>query len=185
MRSRPAAAFTLVVLAGTAIASACSSGHAASHDAQPTTTVTTAAVSPQELVLRGYAAAVQAITDAEVHNDPNWPALLSTMVNPELAHVQAFISTEKQLGYHSSGTARIIRSNVTSFSPTRAEIEACVYGAVIAYQANGQPVPGNPGQVSYNVEKGTLIPSGSTWVVEDGTAQQYPTAQQAGPLCAA
>jgi hypothetical protein len=174
------------VLLGVAALPACSSGHAASRDAQPTSTVTTAsAASPRELVLRGYGAAVQAITDAEVHNDPNWPPLFQTMVNPELAHVQAFISTEKQLGYHSSGTARIVRSEVTSFTPTRAEIEACVHGAVIAYQANGQPVPGNAGQVTYNIEKGTLIPSGSTWVLQQGTAQQYSTAEQAGSLCTA
>src|SRR6266851_213983 len=178
---RKALASVLLGIVALAPLPACSSGHAVGKDSPPSAAATTSTTtSPQALVLRGYAAAVQAITDAEIRNDPNWSALFQTMVNPELAHVQAFISTEKQLGYHSSGTARVVRSQVTSLSPTRAEVEACVHDEVIAYQANGQPVPGNAGQPTYGVEKGTLIPSGLTWVLQDGTAQQYPSAQQAG-----
>jgi hypothetical protein len=144
----------------------------------------TAAASPQELVLRGYASAVQAITDAELHNDPNWPGLFETMINPELGHVQGFITTEKQLGYHSSGTARIIRSELTSFSPTKSEVQACLYGAVIAYQANGQPVPGNAGQPTYDAVRAVLIPAGRTsWVVQNAAVQQFPTPQEGGRLC--
>ena len=164
---------------------ACSSGHATAQHGKPGSTVATTAVrSPQQLVLSGYAAASAALAAAEVHNDANWPALFQTMVNPELAHVQAFITTGEHLGYHARGTYRIIRAEVTSFSPTRAAVTACVDDNVIAYQANGQPAPGNAGRASYAIEMAVMVPTGATWSLQDGTAQQFPTLQKAGRLCA-
>src|SRR5438094_10551332 len=107
MRSPSAPAFAFVALIGTVAVAGCSAGHAAGRDKPPASPVTSTTESPQQLVLRGYAAAVQAITDAEVHNDPNWPGLFQTMVNPELEHVQAFIKVGQGLGYHSQGTSKI------------------------------------------------------------------------------
>ncbi len=184
---RRAQAGALVVaglMAGVAL-SGCSSGRAEAQHGKPSATVvTTGVASPHQLVLSGYAAASAALAAAEVHNDANWPALFQTMVNPELAHVQAFITTGVHLGYHARGTYRIIRAEVTSFSPTSAAVKACVYGDVIAYQANGQPAPGNAGRATYSIETAVMVPAGATWVLQDGTAQQFPTAQKAGPLCA-
>ena len=146
---------------------------------------TTAALDPTQKVLQAYAEAVEAIADAEVHDDANWPALAQRMVDPELEHVRAYIATEQSLGYHERGTSRIVRSEVSSSTPSQSVVRACVFDDVIAYQANGQPVPGNAGQATYGIERAVLIPSGSAWVLQDGTAAQYPTAQQAGPLCVA
>jgi hypothetical protein len=73
---------------------------------------------------------------------------------------------------------------VTQYTPTRATVQGCAFDAVIAYQANGQPVPGNAGKATYGVEQGVMVPAGSGWALQDGTVQQFDTAQQAGPLCA-
>jgi hypothetical protein len=181
-RRRPAwiKTATLLAAAGLALAACSSSGHAGA--APPTTTSTTAGAEQQ--VLSSWAAAQRAIAQAEVHGDPNWPALFQTMVNPELAHVQAVIHIVKQQGYTAKGDIHVIQSRVTSFSPTRAIVQGCVYDTVIAYQQNGQPAPGNAGKATYGVEQGTMVPAGSSWALEDGTAQQFDTAQQAGSACA-
>ena len=164
-----------VVLAG------CSSGQAPRAVRTTTTSTTT---NPKQAVLTAWAAAQQAIADAELHGDANWPALYQTMVNPELAHVQAVIRIAQQEGYTAKGSFRVIRSEVTSYTPTRATIQGCVWGGVIAYQANGQPAPGNAGKATYGVEQGVMVPAGSGWALQDGTAHQFNTAQEAGPLCA-
>ena len=135
-------------------------------------------------MLSAWGAAQQAIADAELHGDANWPALYQTMVNPELAHVQAVIRIAQQQGYTARGSFRIIHSDVTSYTPTRATVQGCAFDGVVAYQANGQPVPGNAGKATYGVEQGVMIPAGSGWALQDGTVQQFDTAQQAGPLCA-
>ena len=167
---------TSILLAG------CSSSP---HPQAATRSTTTTALDPTQKVLQAYAQAVKAIADAEVHDDANWPALAQTMVDPELEHVRAYITTEQGLDYHERGTSRIVRSEVSSSTPSQSVVRACVFDEVIAYQANGQPVPGNAGRATFGIERAVLIPSGSAWVLQDGTATQYPTAQQAGPLCVA
>lgn len=171
-----------LVMTASAVA-ACGSSSAPRTVSTSSSTSTTG--SAQQQVLDGYKTAVQAIADAELHNDPQWPALLASVVNPELSHVQAFIATEVHLGYHSQGSIRLIRADVITSGPTQAIVKACVYGGVVAYKADGTPVPGNAGRTTYDVAQGTLVPAGSMWVLENGTDQQYSTAQQAGPICAA
>ena len=178
----PAQKFTACLLAGASLLAGCGSdrrpakGHAA-----PSTSTT---VAPQQLVLDSYRAAVQAVAEAELRNDPQWPALLSAVVNPELAHIQGFIRLEASLGYHNRGDVRVIRSEVTSYTPTQAAVTACVYDAVLSYKADGSPVPGNAGHVTYGVDKATLIPTApGQWALQDVTAQQFPSAQAAGAPC--
>ena len=171
------------VLAGSALMAGCGSNgsSATTHQARATTTT----IPPREVVIHAYAAAVQAIADAEIHNDPQWPALLATVVNPELGHVQGFVRLEMSLGYHSRGTAYIVRSAIANYSPTQATVTACIHDAVLAYQANGAPVPGNAGTPNYGVTTATLIPtSPGHWALQDATAKQFPTAQAAGSACA-
>ena len=160
----------------------CSASGASPTSASSSTTSSTAA-SPRQQVLSAWAAAQQAIAAAEVHNDPNWPALFQTMVNPELAHVQAVIQIAGQQHYRVSGDFRVIKAQVSSYSPTRATVAGCAFDGVIAYQPNGQPVPGNAGTATYAVQQAVMVPAGSGWALEDATVTQYGTAQQAGPLC--
>jgi hypothetical protein len=179
------AAAAAACLASLALVACSSSGPGAADTKDPPTSTTVSTGAPDETIVRAYTAAVQALTDAELHSDPDWPALFQTMVDPELGHVRSFIDHENSLKYHSEGGARVIRARVTSYAPARAEVEACVFDQVIAKQSNGEPVPGNAGQPTYGIEKAVMTPTGrSTWALQDGTAQQYPTAEEAGPLCA-
>lgn len=72
--------------------------------------------------------------------------------------------------------------------PPYADVVSCIYDATVAYQRNGQPAPGIPGQASGYVVSTTLMfhnGSGPTgWVVMNGPGKLYNTAAQAGPLCA-
>lgn len=170
------------VIAGAAFLAACSpSGTAHTATKRPATTTTS---TPQDAVLRSYSMAVAAIADAERHADPQWPQLLASVVDPELAHIQGFIRLETSLKYHDAGTERIIRSEVSTFSATKATVRACLYGALIAYQANGQPAPGNAGEVTYGIVTATLVPvAPGRWALQEATAQQFPTVQAAGEFC--
>ena len=181
-QGRPRLALFTVGILALASMTGCSSGHTSTVGKAQSSTTTTA--DPKQQVLTAWAAAQQAIADAELHSDPNWPALFQTMVNPELAHVQAVIRIAQQQGYHAKGSFRIIHSEVTFYSSTRATVQGCVWGGVIAYQANDEPVPGNAGKATYGIEQGVMVPAGSSWALQDGTAHQFDTAQQAGSLCA-
>lgn len=172
------------VAAAAVVAAGCSSGDATGAVKPPPTTTTTTAPTREQQVLQAYASAVQAITDAEVHGDPNWPALGQTMVEPELSHVRAFITASKNQGYRATGSARVVHSNVSSISDTRADVEACVHDEVISVDATGKPVAGNAGRATFSTEKAVMVATGATtWALQDGTAQQFSTAQEAGPLC--
>jgi hypothetical protein len=183
MLRKVAVSGSLAIVAGTVLLG-CSSHPRIPESVRPTTTVTAVLPNPEEAVLAGYSNAIQAITDAEVHSDPNWPALVQTMVNPELAHVQAFIKTSRDLGYSNTGTAQIVRSKVSAMSSISAVVDACLFDSVIAHQADGAPVSGDAGRATYSIEKATLIPTGKAWVLQDGTAQQFLTADAAGSQCA-
>jgi hypothetical protein len=189
MASRDSRVRGLGLCASALVLAACSSGPQGAVRPRPSTTTTAVGIRgstpEQQAVLDAYAA-VQAIVDAEVHNDPNWPGLFKTMVNPQLAHVQGLITTEKAQGYHSEGAARIVQAQVTSYSPAKADLATCVFDEVIARQADGSPVAGNAGRATYAVGKPVMVATGSgTWALQDGTVQQYPTAAEGGPLCAA
>lgn len=173
-----------LVVASVVLAFLASCGSAHPPKVGTASTTTTVGAPSDQAVLAAYTAATYAMAAAEVHADPNWPALLTTVTNPELAHVQTYIRASQELGYRVQGSVRLLNAKVTALSATSAQVSACVADNVIAHLANGQPAPGAAGQASFDVADGTLVPVGSTWVLQDGTDRQYSTAQAGGPLCA-
>src|SRR5205085_2062523 len=82
--------------------------------------------------------------------------------------------TARRLGYHSVGAAQIVKAHVVSRTSTEAQVQACVYDGVVAYQKDGSPAPGNAGKATYGVNQATLVPAGpQTWAVKDGSSQQF------------
>ena len=111
------------------------------------------------MVLESYAAAVRAITTAQVRNDPSWRGLTGTLINPELAQLRDYIQAERYFGFHDGGMTRIISSQVVSYRASLAQVRACVYSTLVVYQRNGQPAPGNStaGSGRTVVEQATLV----------------------------
>jgi len=108
----------------------------------------------------GWAAFEHALTDA----NPEDPALMATMVDPELQQVKANLLADQRQGMVGHGTTTL-HPKIVALSATSATVTDCAYStAELVYQATGKPVPPVTPPENDGVTS-TLVLSGGTWKV--------------------
>jgi hypothetical protein len=174
-----------VVLGATCVAAAAvlascggsgSSGaaHSTSTDSPSTTAVQsthTTADPTAAAVLAAYRAASNAFVHALATANPNDPALMATMVDPELVSIRANLVGDQQKGIVGRG-AVTLHPKLVSISPTTATVVDCIYSASeLVYQATGKPVPPVTQPESDGVSA-TLVLTGGTWKLSKQTVTE-------------
>jgi hypothetical protein len=172
-------AATLVGLASLSLlASACGGSKSA---APPTTraiqTTTTSAPATTTTdpaataVLQAYRAASNAFVQALATANPNAPALVATMSDPELLSIRANLVSDQQKGIVGRG-AVTLHPKLTSLSSTTATIVDCVYStSELVYRATGKPVPPVTPPENDGV-RATLVLAGGTWKLSKQTVTE-------------
>lgn len=154
-------------------------GSSAPDSAPPKTTTTGSTATSTTLsaqataVLSAYRAAWSAFEGALADANPSDPALVNTMVDPQLQSVKANLLADQMQGIVGRGPTTL-HPKVTTLSATSATVVDCAYSAnELVYKASGKPVPPVTPPESDGVTA-TLVLSGGTWklskqTVTDGT----------------
>ena len=139
----------MVVVAGSLLLAACGTGSAdASHSSStaPRPTSTTRATSTPDggsetAVLAAYRASSAAFEQALATANAADPALVATMVDPQLQSVKANLLADQRQGIVGRGTVTL-HPKVVAISGSTATVVDCVYStSELVYEATGKPVP--------------------------------------------
>ena len=152
---------------------ACGNEVVARHELKPG--VPTASSTPQvsetqtdSAVLRAWRAAEVAFHDAAESSNPDFPALSSTMVDPQLARAKAFLAEMGRSGNVAVGQTDLGDPTVVSIVGTRAVVVSCIHGGEIEVdRRTRRPVPGVLGEATFEevTSQELLTPSG--WRLAD------------------
>jgi hypothetical protein len=168
---RSGRATVVAALAGIFVLAGCASSHGAAdaHSTRSSTSAsaknsTTTASSAASAVLAAYRAEWAAFEQALSTANPSNPALLATMVDPQLQGVKANLLADHRQGIVARGTFTL-HPKITALSATTATIVDCAYStAELVFAATGKPVPPVTPPENDGVQA-TLVMSGSTWKV--------------------
>jgi hypothetical protein len=124
----------------------------------------TTTTGPAPKVLAAYRAGWAAFEHALADSNSSDPALVATMVDPELQSVKANLFADQQHGMVGRGTFTL-HPKITALSPTSVTIVDCAYStAELVYQATGKPVPPITPPENDGVTA-TLVLTGGSWKV--------------------
>jgi hypothetical protein len=160
------------------LASACGGSKSAAPPttrAKPTATSSVPAATTTDTaataVLAAYRAASNAFVQALATANPNDPALVATMVDPELVSIRANLVGDQQKGIVGRG-AVTLHPKVTSLSSSTATVVDCAYStSELVYQATGKPVPPITPPENDGVSA-TLVLTGGTWKLSKQTVTE-------------
>ncbi len=130
----------------------------------PTTTTDPVGTAVLQAYRAGWAAFEHALTDA----NPEDPALMATMVAPQLTGVRANLLADQQQGMVGRGTFTL-HPKIASLTATTATVVDCAYStSVLVYAKTGKPVPPITPPENDGVQA-TLVLTGGTWKVSKQT----------------
>lgn len=119
-------------------------------------------------MLAAYRAAWSAFEGALADANPSDPALVATMMNPQLQSVKANLLADQMQGIVGRGPTTL-HPKITALSATSATVADCAYSAnELVYKATGKPVPPVTPPENDGVTA-TLALSGGTWKVSKQT----------------
>ncbi len=166
----------LPVLFGAILVSACGAdgaaggGPAGGGPAVPAAPARTATIDPTGApstsgqVAAAWLSAEEAFANAALTSDPDQPDLLATMVAPQLPWSRSLLAQMRSAGQVAKGPVLYGTPAVTILGGGRATVRACVHDEeVVVWAATGQPVPGEPGRVDYELFESTMELTGSGW----------------------
>ena len=139
----------------------------------PATATTTTLGPTSAAVLSAYRAGWAAFEHALMTANPSDPALVATMVGPQLQSVKANLFADKRAGMVGRGTTTL-HPKIIALSATTATVVDCAYStAELLYATTGKPVPPVTPPENDGV-RSILVLSGSTWkvykqIVTEGT----------------
>ena len=151
------------------LASACGGSRGAAPPithVKPTATTSASATTTTDpatiAVLQAYRAASSAFVQALATANPNDPALMAAMVDPELVSIRANLVGDQQKGIVGRGGVTL-HPKLVSISATTATVVDCVFStSEFVYQATGKPVPPVTPPENDGVSA-TLVRAGGTW----------------------
>jgi hypothetical protein len=116
------------------------------------------------VVLAAYRAGWSAFEHALSDANPEDPALVATMVDPQLQSVKANLVADQRQGMVGRGTTTL-HPKITALSASSATVVDCAYStAELVYQATGKPVPPVTPPENDGVTS-TVVLTGGTWKV--------------------
>ncbi len=137
-----------------ALVCACGNAVVARHQLKPEASTAPSAPQARQIqtdspVVRAWRAAEVAFHDAAESSNPDFPALSSTMVDPQLARAKAFLAEMRQSGNVAVGQTDLGVPTVVSIVGARAVVVSCIHDeAIERNRVTGRPVAGVLGQVS-------------------------------------
>jgi hypothetical protein len=150
--------------------------HPTTTRAKSTTTtsvpVTSTTLAPNSVaVLSAYRAGWAAFEHALTTANPSDPALVATMVEPQLQSVKANLFADKRAGMVGRGTFTL-HPKVAALSATTATVVDCAHStAELVYASSGKPVPPVTPPENDGV-RATLVLLGSMWKVSKQTVTE-------------
>jgi hypothetical protein len=122
-------------------------------------------------VIAAYRAASSAFVQALATANPNDPALMATMVDPELVSIRANLVGDQQKGIVGRG-AVTLHPKLVSLLSTTATVVDCAYStSELVYRATGKPVPPITPPENDGVSA-TLVLTAGTWKVSKQTVTE-------------
>jgi hypothetical protein len=121
-------------------------------------------------IVSAWLSAQRAFGTAALTSDPSEPALAATTVAPQLDWTRALLARMRIAGEISKGPVQYGQPKVVAFSANQAVVQSCEHDAEIAISAaSGQPVPGMPGQVDFELFTSTMELTRSGWKLSTQT----------------
>ena len=119
-------------------------------------------------VLRAWRAAEVAFHDAAESSNPDFPALSSTMVDPQLARARAFLAEMRQSGNVAVGRTDLGDPTVVSIVGVRAVVVSCIHGGEIEVDGTTRrPVAGVLGEATFEEVTSQELLTSSGWRLAD------------------
>jgi hypothetical protein len=115
-------------------------------------------------IVSAWLAAQRAFESAALTSDPNEPSLAATTVSPQLEWTRSLLEQMRTTGQIARGIVQYGKPAVVEFEANRAIVQSCEHDAEITVWAtSGQPAPGLPGQVDFELFTSTMELTGSGW----------------------
>ncbi len=115
-------------------------------------------------ILSAWLAAEQAFDTAALTADPSEPDMAATTVPPQLTWARSFLGELRAEDEIAQGTVDYGVPRVVSLGEQQARVRSCVHDAEIVVSASsGQPVPGDLGQVDFELITSTMALADSGW----------------------
>ena len=119
-------------------------------------------------VLRAWRAAEVAFHDAAESSNPDFPALSSTMIDPQLARARAFLAEMRQSGNVAVGRTDLGDPTVVSIVGVRAVVVSCIHGGEIEVDGTTRrPVAGVLGEATFEEVTSQELLTSSGWRLAD------------------
>lgn len=119
-------------------------------------------------VLQAWRAAEVAFHDAAESSDPDFPALSSTMIDPQLARARAFLAEMQRSGNVAVGQTDLGDPTVVSIVGSRAVVVSCMHGGEVEIDRQTRlPVTGVLGEATFEEVTSQELLTGHGWRLAD------------------
>ncbi len=156
-----------------ALVCACGNAVVARHQLKPEASTAPSAPQASQIqtdspVVRAWRAAEVAFHDAAESSNPDFPALSSTMVDPQLARAKAFLAEMRQSGDVAVGQTDLGVPTVVSIVGARAVVVSCIHGGEIEVdRTTRRPVSGVLGEATFEEVTSQELLTSSGWRLAD------------------
>jgi hypothetical protein len=115
-------------------------------------------------IVSAWLSAQRAFDTAVLTSDPNEPALAATTVSPQLDWTRSLLERMRTADQIGRGTVQFGSAKVVAVKADLATVQSCERdGEIVVSAASGQPVPGMPGQVDFELFTSTMELTDSGW----------------------
>jgi hypothetical protein len=123
-----------------------------------------------QVIISAWLAAEKAFHDAALTSDPNAPELAATMIAPQLEGARRSLQELRAYGDIAKGRTDYGSPAIVRSDTGGAVVVSCIHGAEIEVNAKtGQPVPGELGQVDFNLVTSTMANTPDGWKLANQT----------------
>jgi hypothetical protein len=135
--------------------------------ARPVSDARSTSMSP---VISAWLAAEVAFEQAALTADPDQPDLAATTVDPQLAWSQSLLAQMQSSGEVSRGPVDHGHPQILAQQAGVATVRSCMYDAeVVESSVTGRPVPGEAGQVDFELFTSTMEQTDTGWKLSTQT----------------
>jgi hypothetical protein len=115
-------------------------------------------------IVSAWLAAEAAFEEAALTSDPDQPELIATTIAPQLPWTRSVLAQMQSAGQVARGPVDYGRPRVVTQGSGLATVQSCEHdGEVVVSLATGQPVPGDAGQVDFELFTSTMELTDTGW----------------------
>lgn len=138
----------------------------------------------QKAVVAVWTRSKTAFYEAALHDEPDYPALLDTLVTSGAvyAHSIAYLSALAAEGLVGPGTWRVGNARVVHMTRTRAEVQGCLWDSGSVWKASGSPAPAALGGGSgYTASDALMVLEHGRWLILEDSVSAVKSNKEPGP----